>query len=161
MRHAVVRLLALTAVSGTVLLATAVAAQATTQPTGRNCRSYYWYDGQGLQHAGDRCAQGRVNYSSYNSVLWTISSYDMYYTVTAGLSYGPHNNENPAKITSGYSSGTQSGLSADSGATNTWISRTYWGTSHTLKGQTVFRMDAYPDIPGAGDPDLDVSTASW
>jgi hypothetical protein len=156
----VIRLLVL-AVASSVALTTAIGAQAAQQGTGRTCRTYYWFDGQGLQHAGDRCAQGRVNYSSQSSTLWQIDSYDMYYSVSAGLSYGPHNNENPARVSSGFSSGMQQGLSADSGSTNSWINRSYWGTSYTYKGQTTFRMDAYPDIPGASDPDLVISTAAW
>src|SRR5436309_11523259 len=133
MRKGVIRLLALAVVSSAALT-TAISAQASTQGTGRTCRTYYWFDGQGLQHAGDRCAQGRVSYSSQSSTLWQIDSYDMYYSVSAGLSYGPHNNENPARVSSGFSSGMQQGLSADSGATNTWITRSYWGTSYTYKG---------------------------
>lgn len=145
-----------------VVLVTGAPAQADQKNTGQDCANYYWFDGQGIQHAGYRCAQGRVNYSSYNAVLWKITSYDMRYDVSAGLSFGPHNNENPFKIDSGWKSGTQSWLSPDSGDANVgWFNRGGYPTSYTYKGQTVVKIDAYADIPGAADPRLDCDTANW
>ena len=144
-----------------LVMAGAGVASASEQATGQTCTNEYFFNGQGLQILGHRCAKGSVVYSSQSSVLWFIDYYKILYTVTAGMSYGPHNNENPARVSSGYQSGQQSGLSPDSGVTGSWISRTYWGTTYTYKGQTTFTIDAYPDIPSVSDPDLRISTATW
>lgn len=149
------------AVAAAVLATIPAVATAASKPTGRSCQGSYYYDGQGIQRYGYRCAEAEVIYASSSSVLWQINYYRILYTVSAGMSYGPHNNENPAQINSGFHSGQQSGLSPDSGITNSWISRTYWGTSRTYKGQTVFHINAYPDIPDVSDPRLGIATARW
>ena len=142
-----------------VVLATAATAQAGQVYTGRSCVSEWYYDAQSIQRLGYRCAQGRVNFWDTGGVRWHIVDYDMLYTVSAGMSYGPHNNENPAWIASGYSSGMRSGLSADSGPTGYWFKRTFWGDSWTYKGPTRFAMNAYPDIPNVSDPRLYIETS--
>ena len=137
-------------------------ANADQKYTGRDCASYYIFNGSSYVLVGSRCAQGRVNYSSYSQVIWKITSYDMKYDVTGDLSYGPHNNENPFAIASGFKSGTASWLSPDSGDANVgWFNRGGYPTSYTYKGQTVVKIDAYADIPGSPDPRLDCDTATW
>jgi hypothetical protein len=155
------RVLIVGALACLLSLASAAVASAAEQNTGQDCVQEYYFDGQGIQHLGSRCARASVVYFTESSVLWYIDYYQILYSVTAGLSYGPHNNENPARVASGFNSGQGSGLSPDNGATNAWINRTYWGSSYTYRGQTVFAIDAYPDIPDVGDPDLQISTASW
>jgi hypothetical protein len=141
---------------------TAPAHADSTKLTGRDCVAEIWFDGNGFQHDGSRCAQARIHYTSQNAVTWKISYYEIRYDVSAGLSYGPHNNENPYKVGKGFQSGTQTWLSPDSGDANVgWFSRSDFPTSYTYKGQTVVNIDAMADIPGASDPRLDLDTATW
>ncbi len=129
--------------------------------TGRDCYTEYWWDGQQLQ-PGTRCAQAYNEYVSYNSVLWRIDQYRIRYDVSDGLDFGPHNNERPWKVGSGYGSGTQSWDSPDAGPTNTgYFLRNIPGSAYTYKGQTVVNIDAWPDIPGVPDPRLDLDTATF
>jgi hypothetical protein len=129
--------------------------------TGRTCVQEVWYDGQGLQHLGSRCAQGSVVYASYDATRWNTDYYKILYSVSAGLSYGPANNENPAWMKSGFAGGTQQWLSPDSGATNTWISRTGFPNTLSYKGQSRFAINAYPDVPNVSDPKLYIETSNW
>jgi hypothetical protein len=138
-----------------------VVASASERPTGQDCVYETFFNGQGIQVLGHRCAKAYISYSSVDATRWKITSYRIYYDVSGGLSYGATNSETPAYIKSGYLSGMQSGDSADSGATNDWIYRTFWTTSYTYKAQTVFHIRAYPDIPGNPDPRLEIETSEW
>jgi hypothetical protein len=150
------------ALAATTLGLTSPAHADSTRLTGRDCSADIWFDGQGIQHDGSRCAQARIHYAAQNSVTWKISTYEIRYDVSSGLSYGPHNNENPFKVGKGFQSGTQTWLSPDSGDANVgWFYRTGFPTAYTYKGQTVVNIDAYADIPGAADPRLDLDTATW
>ena len=154
-------------VSAFVVLLTAAAALplfssgalAATKPTGQTCVAYYSEPGHVF--IGQRCATANIIYSSASGNRWHIDYYNIYYTVTGSLSYGPHNNENQSKVSAGFQSGTQAWVSPDSGGANTWISRTGWPGAYSYSGQTVFHIDAWPDIPGSPDPDLSIGTATW
>src|SRR6266571_3932044 len=92
-------------------------AEAAQQPTGRACNTEYFFNGQGAEITGHRCATAKVTYAASDTTHWQITSYQILYTVTDGLDYGPHNNEDPASISDGYyAGGAQSWLSPDSGA---------------------------------------------
>jgi hypothetical protein len=129
--------------------------------TGRTCYNEYYYDGQGIQHLGYRCAQAYDRYIKYNSSLYRIDDYYIRYDVSSGLSYGAHNNENPWRIKQGFNSGTASWLSPDSGNANVGYFRRDQGTTYTYIGGTVNAIDAYADIPSVSDPDLHLETATF
>jgi hypothetical protein len=148
------------ALGATTLGTAGAVAHANSSPTGQSCTTEYFFNGQGIEIVGHRCAKASVNYTAANSSWWDITSYDILYTVTSGMTYGPHNNEDPASISSGFAGGTQSWLSPDSGATGSWINRNY-PDSFSYKGQTVFHITAVPDIPNTPDPHLGIATATF
>ena len=129
--------------------------------TGRACVQQYYFDAQSIQHLGSRCAQAYNDYTAVSSTLYRIDDYYIRYDVTAGLSYGPHNNENPWKVAKGYNSGTQAWLSPDSGNANLGYFKRDQGTTYTYRGQTVINIDAYPDVPNVADPKLNLDTAQF
>jgi len=135
-------------------------AQAATRQTGEDCTPDYIFNGATMVEDGSRCAEGRIHYSKTSSHRWKITTYKMYYFVTPGLSHGPHNNERPYKIATGFSSGTRSWDSPDSGDSNVWIKRNP-PNAITWSGQTEVQIDAYPDIPSAKDPHENCDTATW
>ncbi|WP_019874437.1 hypothetical protein [Sporichthya polymorpha] len=142
------------------VLGGAGAATAAQKLTGQDCSQEYFFNGQGIEQAGYRCAQARINYSSYSAVLWEISSYDIQYTVSPGLQYGARNDENIYKVATGFSSGTKEWKSPDSGDANVgWFNRNV-PNAKTYKGQTSVQIDAYADKEGP-DPRLDLDTATW
>lgn len=136
-------------------------AHAESRSAGRDCVSEWYYDLQAIQRLGYRCAEARVNYVSESGVLWKIQNYQMRYTVSAGMSFGARNNENPFQVSSGFRSGTSQWLSADSGDVGSWFTRTGFPTAFTYKGQTVVKISAYPDVPKVADPKLSLSTSTW
>lgn len=141
-----------------LVLAAPVPAGAATASMGQKCVRYYNSSGDVI---ASRCAKGTVVYASYNANKWTITYYRMYYRVSGGLDWGPHHNETLAGPTYGYAGagiGPKGYNSPDKGGANVWINRGGYGYSRTWKGQTVFSLRAWFDIPHVSDPSRDLAS---
>jgi hypothetical protein len=131
--------------------------------TGRDCATERYWNGQYWVERGTRCAQAYNEYVKSSSVLWRIDDYYIRYDVSAGLDYGPHNNERSWEVVAGYKSGDNSYNSPDAGTTNTgyFVRDPGPGQTYTYQGQTVVNIDAWPDIPGDADPRLDLDSQTF
>lgn len=148
-------------VAAACVLVAPAPASALSATMGEKCRQYIIPN---VGVVGYRCAKGTAIYSAYDSSRWSITYYRMYYRVSAGLSWGPHMNETgagPSRGWAGYGIGPGGYNSPDSGGANVWIDRTGYGTSRTYRGQTVFSLTAWSDIPNVSDPSFALATATF